>query len=65
MACVRTVTYSMLISGTPSERIVPSKGIQQGDPLSSYLFIICAKALNYLFYHAENTGELTGVPRSK
>jgi hypothetical protein len=46
MTCIRTVSYAILINGQPHGRIVPSKGIQQGDPLSPYFFILCAEGLS-------------------
>jgi len=53
MMCVRTVTYSILINGRPYGRIVPSRGLRQSDPLSPYLFILCAEALSSLIRKTE------------
>jgi hypothetical protein len=62
MTCVRIVTYAILINGQPHGHIVPSRGIRQGDPLSPYLFIICAEALSSMLNHAVGLGKISGVP---
>jgi hypothetical protein len=64
MQCIQSVNFSVLINGQKSENFQPSRGIRQGDPLSPYLFIICAEALSNLLAQAENSGWLSGVPTS-
>jgi hypothetical protein len=61
MVCVRTVTYSVLINGVPHGLIKPTRGIRQGDPLSPYLFILCAEGLSSILHKAEREGRISGL----
>lgn len=45
MSCVRSVSYYVLINGSLYGEIIPQRGIRQGDPLSLYMFLICAEML--------------------
>jgi hypothetical protein len=65
MMCVRTANYSVLVNGIPVGKIWPTRGIRQGDPISPYLFLLCAEALSSQLSRADEKGELTGVPTSK
>ena len=59
--CISTVSYSILINGAPHGFIKPSRGLRQGDPLSPYLFLLCAEGLHSLIHKAKMKGELKGV----
>ncbi|XP_059441106.1 uncharacterized protein LOC132173594 [Corylus avellana] len=48
MMCVTSVNYKVLVNRTPMGNIIPSRGIRQEDPISPYLFLICAEALSAL-----------------
>ena len=65
MMCVSTVTHTMLVNGQEVGPIVPGRGLRLGDPLSPYLFILCAKGLSSLIEAAKNRGEIHGCNVSK
>lgn len=56
--------YLVLVNGSPVGNIKPSRGIRQGDPISPYLFLICAEGLSALIGKAEVKGIISGVPTS-
>jgi hypothetical protein len=61
MECISTVSYSLLINGEPTGLITPTRGLRQGDPISPYLFLLCAEGLNGLLKTAANQGDIHGV----
>lgn len=61
MMCITTASYSILINGEPSEKIFPSRGIRQEDPLSPYLFLLCSEGLHALLDKAAREGLIQGI----
>jgi hypothetical protein len=61
MKCVTTVTFSILINGVPSQIFSPQRGLRQGDPLSPYLFILCADVLSNLITVAQKQNRIKGI----
>jgi len=61
MKCVTTVSYKVKLNGDYSEQIIPQRGLRQGDPLSPYLFIICAEEFSALIRKAEEKGDIVGI----
>lgn len=54
MFCVRLVTYRVLLNGAAHGFVKLERGIRQGDPLSPFLFILCAEALINVMKQSEN-----------
>ena len=61
MSCVTTPSFSILMNGKPYGMIQPSRGIHQEDPISPYLFLLCAEGLTTLLKKAELEGRIKGV----
>lgn len=61
MMCVETVDYSVIVNNEVVGPIIPCRGLRQGDPLSPYLFILCAEGLSALIRKAERCKDLHGI----
>ena len=61
MSCVTSATYSIMINGEPKGFVKPTRGLRQGDPLSPYLFLICAEGLSALLRKAERDSLIKGI----
>ncbi|XP_074298368.1 uncharacterized protein LOC141629235 [Silene latifolia] len=61
MNYVSTVSYEVLLNGSPLEVFKPTYGLRQGDPLSPYLFILCMEVLSGKVIQAQNAGALRGI----
>ena len=58
--CLRSVTYKVLHDRAEIELMNPTGGLRQGDPLSLYLIILCAKGLSSSLRALENRGLIQG-----
>lgn len=65
MCYISTVSYSILLNGIPSVEFRPSRGLKQGDPLSPYLFLMCAEGFSTLLNREESLSNLSGFRINK
>lgn len=61
MKCITSATLPILVNGNPTGPVTPSRGIREGDLLSSYLFLLYAEGLSQMLYNATSIGKLHGV----
>lgn len=61
MQCVASVSYRIKVNTEYTVRITPQRGLRQDDPLSPYLFILCAEGLSSLLQKAELEGKIEGI----
>lgn len=61
MNCVTTVEYRIRVNGVLTEEFIPEQGLRQGDPLSPYLFLLCAEGFSALLKRAEEEGRIHGI----
>ena len=55
------MSFSILINGQPTDIFTPKRGLRQGDPLSPYLFILCAEVLSGLIAKGQAEGNIHGI----
>jgi hypothetical protein len=59
--CLVSVQYTVTVNEERVGPIIPGRGLRQGDPLSPYLFILCAEGLTSLIKKYEGRGDIHGV----
>lgn len=60
-SCLSSASISVLINGSPSKEFKLERGLRQGDPLSQFLFLIVAEALQIAILEACDKGFYKGV----
>lgn len=61
MHCITSVSFSFKVNGKICGNVLPSRGLRQGDPISPYLFIMCADAFSRLITQSMSRGLIHGV----
>lgn len=65
MISIESVSFDLHINGHISESWNPKRGIRQGDPLSSYIFIICLNFLILKFVEGHKSKQSDGLQINK
>uniref|UniRef100_A0A803NST3 Reverse transcriptase domain-containing protein n=1 Tax=Cannabis sativa TaxID=3483 RepID=A0A803NST3_CANSA len=60
LSCISTATFQFNLNGNIAGRVFPSRGIRQGDPLSPYLFLLCAEGFSSLLRQKERDKSFPG-----
>ena len=61
MSCIKSVSNAVFFNGEPVGHIKPTRGLRQGDPLSFYMFLLCAIGLQGLLHKAKSDGAIRGI----
>ncbi|XP_021716657.1 uncharacterized protein LOC110684510 [Chenopodium quinoa] len=61
MHCLNSASFSFKYNGGISGSLIPSRGFRQGDPISPYLFLICAEAFSSLISKAARDKMIHGA----
>ena len=62
MGCICESSYTILINGPPTSWFQSTMGLQQGEPLSTYLFILGSEELARISNREQGNGKLTRQP---
>ena len=49
------------VNGNLTDPFIPTRGICLGDPISPYLFLLCAEGLSCLLQEKEAAGDIKGI----
>lgn len=61
MSLVTSVSYSYQVNDFLSRKLIPNRGLRQGDPLSPYLFIMVFDVLSRLISKAHSNEAFKGI----
>lgn len=61
MKCVSTVSYRFNVNGDISDVVIPGRGLRQVDPISPYLFLLCAEGLSAMLIKTDEENRIKGI----
>lgn len=65
MQCIKTVKYTILVSGKEIGEVKPGRGLRQVDPLSPYLFLFTSDVFSRMISKAVSSKGLKGIKLAK
>ena len=63
--CISIVCFSIMVNGSPSGFFGSSRGIQQGNPLSPFLFFLVMEVLSHMLSRTEEARLIRGFKAGK
>ena len=61
MHCIGYVSYSILVNGVAYGSITPTRVLRQGDPISPYIFLLCADGFSSFINDVARNHRISGV----
>ena len=62
--CISSVSFEVLVNGGKTDHFKPSRGLRQGDSLSSYLFILGQEVLSRILDYELAQNNISGIKAS-
>ena len=60
-----SISYAVMINGSPSNFFIPTRGVRQGCPLSPFIFLLVAEALSRIVLNAKAEGKIKDIKVTK
>lgn len=61
MNCITLVSYSFNVNSKVIGKVTPTRGLRQGDLLSTYIFVLCTQGLSAILDYNNNRKGLKGI----
>lgn len=61
MGCMSSINFVVILNGEPGQKFAPYRGLQQGNPLFPYLFVLVSDVLSRMIHSAVERRSLDGV----
>lgn len=65
MTFISSASYTFLHDGEQFGRVIPGRGVRQGDPMSPYIYIMCVEGLSAIICRNEEAGLIHGCRIAK